>query len=99
MTHFTDTMALGTVGKLDKEDKLLSTDSSQGKMHRYNDAQNRQYNLPYVHVVPNLPGLSLTQVQFGVSFKSRPLVPSSITQMAPSLSSRIPRMRLPIEMR
>lgn len=32
MKHFAETMALGTVGKLDKEDELSSTDSLQVKM-------------------------------------------------------------------
>lgn len=43
MKHFAETMALlGTVGKLDKEDELPFTDSLQGKMRRFYNAEEKK---------------------------------------------------------
>jgi hypothetical protein len=45
MKHFAEAMALGTIGKLDEEDELPTTDSLRGQMRRFYNAWERHYNL------------------------------------------------------
>jgi hypothetical protein len=45
MKHFAETMALGTIGKLDDEDELPTPDSLRCKMRRFYNAWERHHNL------------------------------------------------------
>ncbi len=45
MKHFAETMALGTIGKLDGEDELPTPDSLRIKMRRFYNAWERHYKL------------------------------------------------------
>jgi hypothetical protein len=45
MKHFAETMALGTMGKLDDEDELPTPDSLRCKMRRFYNAWERHHNL------------------------------------------------------
>ncbi|KAK3363922.1 hypothetical protein B0T25DRAFT_513798 [Lasiosphaeria hispida] len=43
--HFAKAMALGTISKLNEDNKLPTTNSLQGKMHRFYNTWERHYNL------------------------------------------------------
>jgi len=43
--HFAETLTLGTKGKLDEEDELLTPDSLRGAMRRFYNAWERHYDL------------------------------------------------------
>jgi len=43
--HFAETVGLGIIGKLDKEDELPTPDSLRGLMRRFYNTRERHYNL------------------------------------------------------
>ena len=45
MKHFAETLALGTKGKLDKEDELPTPDNLRVEMRRFYNSWERYYNL------------------------------------------------------
>lgn len=45
MKHFAETMALGTIGKLDDEGELPTTESLRARMREFCNAWERHHNL------------------------------------------------------